>query len=83
MEIVGNRILLTDEDAKGICGIGQGANCCIWLCVGADGFECLYFNRPAVLAQRFRDGQTAAKRDGCGAARFTTFLGSHEGGLVE
>ena len=31
---------LNDEDFKK-CGIGQGAKCCIFLCCGVEGFECL------------------------------------------
>lgn len=30
---------LTKDDARG-CGMGRGADCCIFLVVGADGFEC-------------------------------------------
>ena len=48
-----------------ICTPGMGADTCIWLIVGADGFECCYLNKPAALYERHRKGKTVAKRDGC------------------
>ncbi len=58
-------ILVSKEEAEEYCKIGQGADCCIWLCVGADGFECLFYNRPISLIERWEAGLTTAKRNGC------------------
>lgn len=57
-------IFPTDEEIKTHCGIGQGADCCIWLLVGSQ-FECCYHNKPYTLLKRWEDGLTVAKRDGC------------------
>ena len=64
-------ISVSDEDAKNICKIGQGADCCIWLVMGTEGFECLYYKKHAMsltgdtLYGRWKKGLTVAKRDGC------------------
>ncbi len=64
-------ILVSDEDAKNTCKIGQGADCCIWLVMGTEGFECLYHEKHAMsltgdtLYKRWKSGLTVAKRDGC------------------
>lgn len=59
-------IRLTHEEAKTRCGLGTGPECCIWLCIGGEGFECLWFNKPPSLVERLEKGETNAKRDGCG-----------------
>lgn len=68
--------LVSRKDAIGICKLGQGADCCIWLVAGADGFECLYHNRSEgrnllgeTLEERWKAGKTVAKRDGCDRMR--------------
>jgi len=70
------RIFLLDiEEVKRLCRPGQGADTCIWLVAGKDGFECLYYNRQAVsltgerLDERWKKGLTVAKRDGCDEIR--------------
>jgi len=66
---------LSREEVKKLCQPGEGADTCIWLVVGGEGFECLYFNRRAVsltgeiLEERWRKGLTVAKRDGCDVIR--------------
>jgi len=60
-----SRILLTKEDALSVCKMGQGADCCACLCVGADGFECLYRRLPASYEERVRAGETTAQRLEC------------------
>jgi len=57
-------IFPTKEEIKIHCGIGQGADCCIWLIVGSQ-FECCCLHRPHTLLDRWEKGLTVAKRDGC------------------
>ncbi len=68
----GRIIQLEIEEVWELCRPGAGADTCIWLVVGADGFECLYFNRAEgrnligeTLEERWKAGKTVAKRDGC------------------
>jgi len=64
-------IFLDKKEVKQLCRPGAGADTCIWLMAGADGFECAYYNRRGVnllgetLEERWRAGKTVAKRDGC------------------
>lgn len=64
-------ISLEKEEVMRLCRPGAGADTCIWLVVGTEGFECLYYNRGGTnllgetLEQRWREGKTVAKRDGC------------------
>lgn len=54
--------LLTLEIAKG-CGMGEGANCCIFLTVGSDGFQCEQRSDLAdTLYRRAKSGTSNAKR---------------------
>lgn len=62
----------TDEEVKELCRPGQDADTCIWLVVGGEGFECLYYRRNEgrnligeTLEERWEKGLTVAKRDGC------------------
>lgn len=72
---IGRIFSLTIEEVKKLCRPGAGADTCIWLVVGREGFECLCFNRDAVsltgerLDERWRKGLTVAKRDGCDVVR--------------
>ncbi|MBA7589022.1 hypothetical protein ES708_31095 [subsurface metagenome] len=64
-------VSLKKEEMLRLCRPGAGADTCIWLVVGAEGFECLYFCRevPNLLGETLKDrweaGKTVAKRDGC------------------
>lgn len=58
-------ISLSGDDVKELCKPGEGADTCVWVLVGADGFECSYYNRPTALLERWVRGQTVAQRDGC------------------
>lgn len=60
-----NTISLTTEEVHKWCKPGQGANTCIWLTVGCNGFDCQYYLRPTGLQSRWHQGLTAAKRNGC------------------
>lgn len=69
-------IRITGDEAKELCGICQGADRCIWLCVGGEGFECLYYNHRSgitltgeTLEGRWKAGKTVAKRNGCDKIR--------------
>lgn len=55
----------TKEEVKELCRPGEGENTCIWLAMGVNGFECLCHHRPPSLIERWRNGETNAKRDGC------------------
>ena len=72
-------ILLDDEEVKEFCKPGEEANTCIWLVLSGAGFECLYYNKPQALLDRWEKGLTVAKRDGCDKVRgFSNFLeGEH------
>jgi hypothetical protein len=54
--------LLTKDQALG-CGMGEGANCCIFLTASAKGFECEQRSQMAdFLYRRARSGQSVARR---------------------
>lgn len=55
----------TDEEVKNLCRPGQGADTCIWLVMGSDGWECTMLHKPHSLLERWLKGKTVAKRDGC------------------
>ena len=55
----------TREEVFKLCKPGSGADTCIWLVGGAQGFECTCLNRPWQLVKLWEQGQTTAKRDGC------------------
>jgi hypothetical protein len=60
----------TDKEIKHetLCNIGgEAEKTCVWLIVAPTGFECVCHHRMAfmVLADRFREGKTTAKKDGC------------------
>ncbi|GAI20978.1 unnamed protein product [marine sediment metagenome] len=72
----GKIISLDREEALKLCRPGAGADTCIWLVVGGNGFECLYYNRKEglnlegeTLEERWKKGLTVAKRDGCNVVR--------------
>jgi len=64
-------ILLEYEEVKRLCRPGYGADTCVWLAMGRDGFECLYYRGDApnllgeTLRERWEKGLTVAKRNGC------------------
>lgn len=59
----------TKEEVMELCRPGQGADTCIWLMVGTDGWYCAAKNRPSSLVDRWKAGLTNAKRDGCDKVR--------------
>lgn len=58
-------IFLTKEEVMELCRPGEGDNTCVWVVVGPEGFECTYYNKPVALLERWVEGQTNAKRNGC------------------
>jgi hypothetical protein len=58
-------IILKPEEMEYLCKPGEGANTCIWLVLGSEGFECTCLNKPTSLYENWRAGKTVAKRDGC------------------
>ena len=72
----GKTIFLNTEEAKKLCHPGAGADTCIWLVVGQEGLECIYYNKSGglnllgeTLESRWKRGDTVAKRDGCDVVR--------------
>ena len=52
--------------AESLCNIaGPPKDTCVWLVVASTGFECTCLHRITILAERFRRGETNAKKDGC------------------
>jgi hypothetical protein len=58
-------LALDRETALQRCRLGQGADCCVWLLTGEEGFECSYYERHPELVRRWVAGLTTAKRNGC------------------
>jgi len=65
----GVAIFLTREEVMQHCQPGMGSATCIWLVVGAEGFECTYFRRPTALVENWARNKTVAKRNGCKEVR--------------
>jgi hypothetical protein len=55
----------TENEIREFCLIGKGAETCIWLLVGVNGFECSCLHKPYALLERWEKGLTVAKRNGC------------------
>ena len=55
------------DEIDRLCKIGHGADTCIFLLVGPDGFECHGLNKMPIwsLIERARRGETNAQREGC------------------
>ena len=53
------------KDPKETCKVGQGSECCAYVSVGADGFECLKGTGvQAMIDARLQDGSMNAKGTG-------------------
>ena len=59
----------TTDEVKALCKPGAGAETCVWLAMGADGWQCMEKSRPVPLWERWARGETNAKRDGCERVR--------------
>lgn len=76
MKITGTHIQLTREDVMELCLPGEEEKTCIWLVMGGEGFECLFYRKQEgknlygeTLEDRWLKGDTVAKRDGCDIVR--------------
>lgn len=60
-----NRCAVSDEDVTRVCKLGTNS-CCIFLCAGSGGFECLKFSSPSArsLLYRFANNEMNATRIG-------------------
>jgi len=59
-------IKLDAEEAKDICRLGKGEECCAFLVCGVNGFECIKMSYPtnAHILSRLQDGTMNAKGAG-------------------
>jgi len=59
-------VRMTGAEAKEICRIGQGSECCAFLVVGGNGFECIRMSYPAnsSIFSRLENGTINAKGKG-------------------
>jgi len=71
-----------EKEVKTLCRPGSGADTCVWLVVGGRGFECVCHNRPHILVDRWMEGKTVAKRDGCERVNNFSAFGT-EGGEID
>lgn len=68
-------IFPANEEVDELCHPGAGADTCIWLVIGPNGWECLYYHRGGTslaggtLEERWKQGLTVAKKDGCDKVR--------------
>lgn len=63
---LGTDIFLTDHEAKEICKVGQGEECCAFVAVGGDGFQCMRMSFPtsSTIIDRLKKGTMTAKGKG-------------------
>lgn len=61
------QIFPTNDEVKVLCKPGAGADTCILLTMGCDGWECHGLNRQPIwsVIERARRGETGAQREGC------------------
>jgi hypothetical protein len=59
-------VRMTGEEAKEICKLGQMSECCAFLVVGPDGFECIRMSYPnnSTIFSRLANGTMNAKGEG-------------------
>jgi hypothetical protein len=58
-------IFPTEKEIREVCRPGEGADTCVWLLCGPKGFECCALHINISLYERWKKGETVAKRDGC------------------
>lgn len=66
-------LLLTGDEVKSICRVGQGAKCCPYVLVGHEGFECWRMNYPdnGFIVNRIMEGTMNAKGPACNDNKWT------------
>ena len=59
-------VRMTDEEAKEICRMGKGGECCAFLTMSTNGFECIKMSYPlnSSIHQRLEEGSMNAKGEG-------------------
>lgn len=59
-------VMLSVEEAKDICRMGKGSECCAFLAAGAQGFMCIRMSYPmnASIFPRLKEGTMNAKGEG-------------------
>lgn len=59
-------IRLTGDEAKSICRLGKMSECCAFLIIGGDGFECIRMSYPmnGSIFKRLKEGTMNAKGEG-------------------
>lgn len=59
-------VRMTGDEAKEICKLGKMSECCAFLVVGVDGFECIRMSYPAngIIFSRLDNGTMNAKGKG-------------------
>ena len=59
-------VKMTPQEAKDICRIGQGDECCAFLVAGGGGFECIRMSYPtnSSIFSRLEAGTMNAKGEG-------------------
>lgn len=59
-------VRMTGEEAKSVCKLGRGEECCAFLVCGANGFECIRMSPSfnAVIFSRLKEGTMSAKGEG-------------------
>lgn len=59
-------VLISNDEAKDICKLGQGEKCCAFLVSGPEGFECIRMSYPTNMSifSRLENGTMNAKGEG-------------------
>ena len=62
----GTEVGLSGEEAKTICRLGKGAECCAFLVADTNGFECIRISYPTntIIFERLEKGIMNAKGEG-------------------
>ena len=56
-------VLMSSDEAKDICRLGKGEECCAYLICGTNGFECIKMSYPlnSSIYKRLEEGTMNAK----------------------
>ena len=59
-------VKLSGDEVKEICRVGKGEECCAFITVGVNGFECIKMSYPmnSSIHSRLEDGTMHAKGQG-------------------
>lgn len=63
-----SEVLLEIEEAKTICGFGDGEKCCAFLTSGRDGLQCVRMSYPlnSAIFKKLENNTSTAKYEGGG-----------------